>query len=192
MMLERGAIAALNHLLAQQPWAAQRLLPFAGATAEFRCPPFPDLRVNVAPDGMLGDAPAQAKAALTVEIKPGALPLLLLRDEAALKDIRIAGSADFAAAVQHLLRHLSWDAEEDLSRVVGDVFAHRVVAQGSAFFDAQREAVTRIAENLAEYWTEERPVLARSADVADFRRDVDLLRDQVTQLEKRIERIVTR
>ena len=78
-MIERGAVAALNHLLAQQPWAAQRLQAFAGASAEFRCPPFPDVRVSVAKSGLLEPAPAQAEVALTVKLKPGALPLLLLR-----------------------------------------------------------------------------------------------------------------
>ena len=188
-MIERGAVAALNHLLAQQPWAAQRLQAFAGASAEFRCPPFPDLRVSVAKSGLLEPAPAQAEVALTVKLKPGALPLLLLRDEAALKEIHIEGSAELAATVKHLLRHLAWDAEEDLSRLVGDVLAHRLVGQGRAFAAWQLEAATRLAENLAEYWTEEQPLLARTADVANFCRDVDVLRDEVAEMEKRLERL---
>jgi ubiquinone biosynthesis protein UbiJ len=188
-MIERGAVAALNHLLAQQPWAAQRLQAFAGASAEFRCPPFPDLRVSVAKSGLLEPAPAQAEVALTVKLRPGALPLLLLRDEAALKEIHIEGSAELAATVQHLLRHLAWDAEEDLSRFVGDVVAHRLVTQGRAFAAWQLEVATRLAENLAEYWTEEQPLLARTADVANFCRDVDVLRDDVAEMEKRLERL---
>jgi ubiquinone biosynthesis protein UbiJ len=188
-MIERGAVAALNHLLAQQPWAAQRLQAFAGASAELRCLPFPDLRVSVTKSGLLEPAPAQAEVALTVKLKPAALPLLLARDEAALKEIHIEGSAELAATVQHLLRHLSWDAEEDLSRFVGDVVAHRLVAQGRAFAAWQLEAARRLAENLAEYWTEEQPLLARAADVANFCRDVDALRDEVTQMEQRLERL---
>jgi len=188
-MIERGAVAVLNHLLVQQPWAAQRLQAFAGASAEFRCPPFPDLRVSVAKNGLLEPAPAQAEVALTVKLKPGALPLLLLRDEAALKEIHIEGSAELAATVQELLRDLAWDAEEDLSRFVGDVVAHRLVTQGRTFAAWQLEAATRFAENLAEYWTEEQPLLARTTDVANFCRDVDALRDEVARMEERLERL---
>jgi ubiquinone biosynthesis protein UbiJ len=191
-MIERGAVAALNHLLAQQPWAARRLQAFAGASAEFSCPPFPDLRVSVASSGLLEPAPAQAEMALTVKLKPAALPLLLARDEAALKEVHIEGSAELAATVQHLLRHLAWDAEEDLSRFVGDVVAHRLVAIGRTFAAWQLEAARRLAENFAEYWTEEQPLLARTADVANFCRDVDALRDKVAQIEQRLERLAAR
>ncbi len=189
-MIERGAVAGLNHLLAQQPWAAERLRPFAGQSVEFRCPPFPDLRFRILDSGLLGRAHEEAASALVVKLKPGALPFLLARDEAALKEVEIEGSADLASAVQYLFRHLAWDIEEDLAGFFGDVLAHRLMSQGDAFASWQREAATRLAENLVEYWTEEQPLLARPADVEKFCRDVDTLRDDMARLEKRIERVV--
>ncbi len=36
---------ALNHLLEREPWARERLAPFAGRTVELRNPPFPALRL---------------------------------------------------------------------------------------------------------------------------------------------------
>ena len=188
-MIERGAVAGLNHLLAQQPWAAERLRPFAGQSVEFRCPPFPDLRLRILDSGLIDRAHEEAASALVVKLKPGALPFLLARDEAALKEVKIEGSADLASTVQYLFRHLVWDIEEDLSRFFGDVLAHRLVSQGKAFADWQREAATRLAENLVEYWTEEQVLLARPADVEKFCRDVDTLRDDAARLEKRIERL---
>jgi ubiquinone biosynthesis protein UbiJ len=188
-MIERGAVAGLNHLLAQQPWAAERLRTFAGQSVEFRCPPFPDLRLRILDDGLLDPARGEAASTLVVKLKPGALPFLLARDEAALKEVEIEGSADLASTVQYLFRHLFWDLEEDLSRFFGDILAHRLVSQGKAFAAWQREAATRLAENLVEYWTEEQPLLARPADVEKFCRDVDTLRDDAARLEKRIERL---
>jgi ubiquinone biosynthesis protein UbiJ len=188
-MLERGAVPFLNHLLAQQPWAAERLRTFAGQGVEFRCPPFPDLRFTILDAGLLDSAHEETASALVVKLKPGALPFLLARDEAALKEVEIEGSADLASTVQYLFRHLVWDIEEDLSGLFGDVVAHRLVSQGKAFAGWQREAATRLAENLAEYWTEEQPILARPADVEKFCRDVDALRDDAARLEKRIERL---
>jgi len=188
-MPERGAAAGLNHLLTQQPWAAERLKAFAGQCVEFRCPPFPNLRLAILDTGFTEQAPADAESALVVKLEPVALPLLIARDEGALKEVEIEGSAELASAVQYLSRHLVWDIEEDLSRLIGDIFAHRLVSGGKAFAAWQRDAATRLAENLAEYWTEEQPLLARPADVEAFCREVDALRDDSARLEKRIERL---
>jgi ubiquinone biosynthesis protein UbiJ len=190
-MLERGAIAALNHLLARQAWAAERLKVFAGQCAEFRNPPFPELRVVVLETGLLDEAETGSANSLVVKLKPSALPLLLLRSESALREIEIEGSAEFANAVQHLFRHLNWDVEEDLSRFLGDVLAHRLASQARALAGWQREAAARLAENFAEYWTEEKPLLARSTDVEKFRRDVERLRDDVARMQERIEHLET-
>src|SRR6267378_6376811 len=182
-MIERGALVALNHLLEQQPWAAERLRPFAGQAVEFRCPPFPDLRFAITDNGLLDRAQAETASALVVKLTPGSLPFLLARDETARKQVEIEGSADLASAVDHLFRDLRWDFEDDLSKVFGDLVAHRLASGGRAFVAWQREAALRLAENLVEYWTEEQPLLARPADVAKFCRDVDTLRDDVARLE---------
>lgn len=188
-MFERGAAAGLNHLLAQQPWAAERLKAFSGQCAEFRCPPFPDLRFAILESGLVQEAPEDAASALVVKLTPSTLPLVLARDEAALKKIEIEGSAELANAVQHLFRNLAWDIEEDLSRLFPDVVAHRLAEGGRAFAAWQVEAATRLAENLAEYLTEEQPLLARPADLDKFSRQADALREDAARLEKRIERL---
>jgi ubiquinone biosynthesis protein UbiJ len=188
-MFERGAAAGLNHLLAQQPWAAERLKAFAGQCAEFRCPPFPDLRFAILDSGLVEEAPADAVSALVVKLRPSALPLVLARDEAALKQVELEGSAELAAAVQQLFRQLAWDIEEDLSRLLPDIVAHRLAEGGRAFAAWQKEAATRLAGNLAEYLTEEQPLLARPADLDKFSREADTLREDAARLEKRIERL---
>jgi len=188
-MIERGALAALNHLLQQQPWAAERLRAFAGQGVEFRCPPFPDLRLAITDTGLLDRAPAEAPSALVVKLTPGALPFLFARDETARKQVEIEGSADLASAVDHLFRNLTWDFEEDLSKVFGDIIAHRLASSGRALAAWQRDAALRLAENLVEYWTDEQPLLARPADVENFCRNVDTLRDDVARIEKRIEHL---
>jgi len=188
-MIERGALAALNHLLEQQPWAAERLRPFAGQAVEFRCPPFQDLRFAITENGLLDRARAETASALVVKLTPGALPFLLARDETARKRVEIEGSADLAGAVDYLFGHLSWDFEEDLSKVFGDIVARRLVSGGKALAAWQRDAALRLAENLAEYWTEEQPLLARPADMENLCRGVEALRDDVARLEKRIEHL---
>jgi len=188
-MLERGAIAGLNHLLSRQPLAAERLRPFAGQGVEIRCLPFPDLRLTILESGLLDRARGGTASALVVKLKPGALPLLLARDEGARGRIEIEGSADLASAVDTLLRTLVWDIEEDLSAVFGDVVAHRLASGGKALAAWQREAMLRLAENLAEYWVEEQALLVRPADAEKFASEVEALRDETARLEKRIERL---
>lgn len=186
-MLGRGAAAALNHVLAQHPWAQARLTPFAGQAVVFRCAPFPDLRFGILESGLVEPAPDAVSPSLTVTLQPAALALVLARDEAALKQIGIEGSAELTETVRALFADLSWDVEEDLSKLLGDALAHRLAAGGEAFLRWQREAATRLGENFAEYWKDEQPLLARPDDVASFCREVDALRDDVSRLEKRID-----
>src|SRR5258706_1531265 len=154
-MIERGALAALNHLLQQQPWAPERLRAFAGQCVEFRCPPFPDLRLAITDKGLLDRAPAEAASALVVKLTPGVLPFLLARDETARKQVEIEGSADLASAVDTLFRHLSWDFEEDLSKLFGDIVAHRLAAGGAALAAWPRQALPPLALKPAAYPTQE-------------------------------------
>jgi ubiquinone biosynthesis protein UbiJ len=188
-MIERGAVAALNHVLSQHALATERLRAFAGQSVEIRCPPFPDLRLRITEAGLVERAPGGAASALVVRLRPGALPLLAMGDERARGQIGIEGQADLAGAVDELFRTLRWDFEEDLSRVFGDIVAHRLAAGGRDLAAWQRDAVQRLAENLAEYWTEVQPLLLRPADAEKLYRDSRALQDEAASLEARIVRL---
>ena len=186
-MLQHPAVIALNHLIKAETWASDRLKPFAGQCVEFRARPLPDLRLKILDTGLLQSAAQEGESNLVVTIKPGALPAFALGEDALLREIGIEGSAELAATVQQLFRNLRWDMENDLSRVFGDAIAHRMVENGRQFAAWNREAAERLAQNFAEYWTEEQPLLARPAEVRRFIADVDGLRDDLARLEKRIE-----
>ena len=189
-MLDRAVqvpLAALNHLLAEAAWARARLAPFAGRTARLNLPPW---RLDLTIDE-LGQFAVSSGAAPDVEISlPAGAPLLALTGpEAVARVAQISGSAEFADALGFVLRNLRWDFEEDLSKAVGDIAAHRIAGLVKDFAAWQRQAATNLAENLAEYFTEEQPTLARPAEVAGFVADVDRLRDDLARLEKRIARL---
>jgi ubiquinone biosynthesis protein UbiJ len=186
-VLPHPGIYALNHLLGAEAWARDKLKPYVGQCVEFRASPLPALRLEILDSGLLGHAAQDAVPNLVVTIGSGALPALVRGEDALMREIGIEGSADLAGAVQYLFRHLRWDLEEDLSRVFGDVLAHRMVEQGRRFAAWNREAAENLAQNLAEYWIEEQPLLARPADVRQFLSDVGQLRDDLARLEKRIE-----
>ena len=197
-MLTQGAVLGINHVLRQQEWPLARLKKHAGCTVTVRMSPMPDLRLRIREEGTLesvaGEFVADAQkpgasdrdADLTITLRPSALPRLLQRDETALRDIDITGAADLASLAQELVRELRWDAEEDLSRVVGDVAAHRLVKTGRDFIEWQQEAARRLAQNFAEYWTEEKPTLVHREAARDFAAEVASTRDAVDALEARI------
>lgn len=186
-MLPHPGIFALNHLLNAEAWARDKLKPYAGQCVEFRSPPLPALRLDILDTGLLRAAAEDAAPSLVVNMGPAALPAALRGEDALLREIGIEGNADLAGTVQYLFRHLRWDIAEDLSRVFGDVLAQRMVSEGRRFAAWNREAAQKLAQNFAEYWTEEQPLLARPADVRQFLADVDQLRDDLARLEKRIE-----
>ena len=186
-MITPGITFALNHLLRQQSWAAQRLAPHAGCTIEVIAPAVPPLRVRIDDDGTLLPAPDNDATQLKITLAPDALPRLMQRDERLMQAVTIEGAAGIAADVQHVFRNIEWDFEHDLSKIVGDIAARRLAefARGAAAW--QRDAGARIAHNLAEYWTEERPLIAVRSDVESFCRDVDRVADDLERLAKRIE-----
>ncbi|HUX26246.1 MAG TPA: hypothetical protein VMV87_16720 [Burkholderiales bacterium] len=186
-MLPHPGIFALNHLLSAEAWARDKLKPYAGQCVEFRSAPLPALRLDILDSGLVGGAAQDAVPSLIVTIGPSALPASLRGEDALMREIGIEGNADLASTVQYLFRHLRWDLAEDLSKVFGDVFAQRMVTEGRRFAAWNREAAEKLAQNFAEYWIEEQPLLARPADVRQFLTDADRLRDDLARLEKRIE-----
>jgi ubiquinone biosynthesis protein UbiJ len=185
-VLAHPGVYALNHLLAAEVWARDKLKPYAGQCVEFHTVPLPALRLQILDTGLLGNAAQDTGPNLVVTIASGALPALLQSEEALMREIKIEGNADLASTVQYLFRHLRWDFEEDLSRIFGDVVAHRLVEQGTRFAAWNRELVGRLAQNLSEYWIEENPMLARPAAVRQFLSEADQLRDDLARLEKRV------
>jgi ubiquinone biosynthesis protein UbiJ len=188
MRFETPLAAALNHLLKAEPWARERLAPFAGETLELRSAPLPRLRFTVQEAGLVGAVP-EAEPALVVTLAPEA-PIAFLRgEEHLLKAVAVEGDPKFAEAVMALVRHLRWDAEEDLSRLFGDVAAHRL-AQGARDLAAwHRDAGRRLVESFAAYVTEEKQILLARPELEDFSTQVRALRDTVERLQKRIERL---
>jgi len=176
----------VNHLLRANSWARERLLPHAGRVLCIDNPPF-SIMMAVTTDGAVADAAADAAPDVRVHVTPGLMLRFMARDASAWHDVRVEGNAEFAAAINHIARHIRWDVEEDLSRIVGDIAAHRLAETGRKLSAWGQQSADNLARSLAEYWTEERPLLASRGDVEQFNRDVDVLRDDLARLEKRIE-----
>ena len=188
MALPHPAAGAINHVLRSTPLALERLRRHAGRTAAFHVGPV-DVVLTVRDTGEVQAANREAPRDLEVKLSPFLVPRLAAGDERAFHEVEMQGDVEFAQDVAFLARHLRWDYEEDLSKVVGDIAANRIGWAARGFRDWSRDAALRAGQGLAEYWTEETPVLASRVKVEGFVRDVDALRDDVERLEKRIERL---
>ena len=179
---------AVNHVLKGSPLALERLRPHAGRTVAFHFGPLA-LALTVQSTGEVASAAPGVPRDLEVRISPFLAPRLAAGEEAAFREIEMEGDAELAQEVSFLVRNLSWDVEEDLSRVVGDIAAHRIVGAARGLARWSRDASLRMAQGAAEYWTEESPLVASRVKVEGFARDVSELRDAVARLEKRVERL---
>jgi len=179
------AARALNHVLRSAPLAMERLRRHAGRTAAFHVGPVM-LAFTVQTNGEVTAALPAASRDLTVRVSPFLLPRLAAHEEAAYREIEMQGDMELAQEISFLARHLTWDVEEDLSRVVGDIAAHRMVSGAKGFARWGREAALRASQGAAEYWTEESPLIASRVKVESFLRDVSDLRDAVERLDKRV------
>ena len=74
--------AAVNHLLARESWARERLVPYAGKTARLSCPPVV-LILLVQPDGYLAavDETQTHQFDVTVSVPPIADACSLIANE---------------------------------------------------------------------------------------------------------------
>jgi ubiquinone biosynthesis accessory factor UbiJ len=187
---ESAAAGFINHLLRGASWARDALKPFAGRTARIETLPFA-FALTVVENGEI-TAAAGAPPDVTLRATPGLLLRLAARDENAWREIDMAGDPDFASAIHHVARNLRWDVEEDLSRVFGDIAAHRMAETGKAIRRWGEQAADNTARSFAEYWTEEQPLIAARRDLDEFGRAVDQLRDDTARLEKRLEQIASR
>jgi len=179
-----AAAAALNHMLAREPWARAALAPFAGRSARLQAAPFSVQLAIVADGGFSADA---GPPTVTIGVDAAALPRVLLEPKAALRNVRLEGDAEFAQALSNVLQKLRPEPEEELARFVGDAAAVRVVALLRAALAGAREAGGRLAVQAADYLVAENPMLVSRQEMEAFAADVARLRDDVERLAKRID-----
>jgi len=182
------AAAAINHLLAQEAWARESLALHAGKEACIDTGHL-QLRMRVAGDGMVEASNAGEPANVTIHVKLTDLPMILQNRDRAFSYVRIEGDAEFANTISQLAKGLRWDAEHDLERWLGPIGATRLVGGAKSALATAGATGKRLAENVAEYLLEERPVLVRPTMVDAFADDVSELRDDAERLAKRIAKL---
>ena len=185
-------VKLMNRVLSDYPMAREQLATHAGKVIAAGVGPL-EGRVRVTADGSVemvgegGDDPPDASFQIPLTL----LPRLAQREEAAFREVVFSGDSEFAALLSNLARELEWDVEEDLSRVVGDITAHRIVDTVKRTHEWRLEAGERLTENVAEYLTEERRAFISRVDLETLARANETLRDDVARLEARLGKLAT-
>lgn len=153
----------LNHVISHEPVAMAKLQPHAGRTIDIRwasdftpkLPRFlnpsqdggpllpPAMRFMITRAGLLElseahDAPSADGLTLTVHLSN---PLSVIRQafKGERPEVQIEGNASLAEAASWLMKHLRWDIQDDVARLVGNTPAEML----RHLSNAVRQALTR-------------------------------------------------
>jgi ubiquinone biosynthesis protein UbiJ len=181
-----AVLEGLNHLLRQQPATRELLRPLAGRTALINAGPIA-LQFVIAADGSVQTTDADPH--VTLDIDARALTAGLSEPAAILRDAQVHGDAGLAQALSRVADQLRPDLEEDLSRLVGDVAAVRIVAALRALRSGMADTGARAARQLADYLAGERAWLASRGPFERFIAEVNELARAAERLDERAGRL---
>lgn len=184
-MLVDAALGWVNHLLADEDWARERLKAFAGQTVRLELGAL-TLPLAITASGYFAAGDRNAAASVTLKL-PADAPLLALTDRPALRAAtQISGAAELAESLGFVFRNLRWDAESDLALLTGDIAARRLLEGGKQLINWHQQQAKNLALGLAEYFTEENPTIARLQDVTTFCLEISSLQGALAELEQRV------
>ncbi|AEC21924.1 hypothetical protein PT7_3384 [Pusillimonas sp. T7-7] len=186
----------LNKLLQRESWARDRLSRHSGKTVGFKAGSF-KMGLSIQSDGLVQPSDQAVTPNVTLTIPADQLAelpgVLRARDPALLTELlHVEGDAGLAQVVSELARDLRWDIEDDLSRVVGDVAATRMVQAADALKTGVQMAASRLAGNASEYLTEESALMASRPAYDDWAARMQAMRRRLDQLDHRIAALASR
>ena len=144
-------VLLVNHVLAREPVAVQRLRAHAGSRLRIELtdqppflPPWPAMTLAVTPAGLfdLEESPVEAETRLAVRVAaPDPARMLALIAGDARPDVHLEGDAALAADMNWLVENLRWDIEADIAELVGPAAAHLLANAGRGLVAALRQAM---------------------------------------------------
>ena len=103
--------------------------------------------------------------------------------------VSLEGDAEVASGFWQLLRAARPDAEEELSRVVGDVLAHDIGKTVNSLDKYGRRVLSAFQMNTTEYLQEEVKQLPPRVEIDGFFSSLERLRDDIERTGIRINRL---
>ena len=131
----------------------------------------------------------EGKAGVTIKGTPPALLEMITTAKFGAGDVEISGNVGLAQKLQSIFRGMEIDWEEYLSHFVGDIAAHKL---GNFLKGMNRFVIASgktIGMDISEYLRFEKEALLDKTEVDEFNQAVDVLRNDVERLQKRLERL---
>ncbi|MDV6340699.1 hypothetical protein R2103_02815 [Nitrosomonas sp. Is24] len=190
-MLTSVVTTSINHVLRSERWACERLQTFAGKTIGIRVPPLVNFSMLIDAAGEMQQASNAISTDATLTFSPLIVSKLLTRETSAFDSIAITGDQALADELIAIGKQIDLRVifEQDLSKTIGDIPAHRVGQASEHLIRWPVENVERLSQALAEYWTEESGFLTKPAAIEYFAQEVQNLQFDAEQLEQRLNRL---
>ncbi len=178
----------LQHITQQNSWSRPYLTPFSGRILQFD---FSLVKAHliILEDGSLSMAGETASADAVIQIPPSLAMRLMAQDESAKMQIKIDGDTHLATELSKVLQQMRWDIEEDLSHLMGDIAANKLVTGSQKIAQETKNQTINLAEMLSEYWQEEKPTIAKKWQVEKFVQEVDSLKSDIARFEKKLKKL---
>ena len=193
-VLGRALEAALNRLVDLDPDTRARIGALDGRaiTIDFKGA-LPSMRIAVATDRLAIGPAFAGESSLRVAASPGSLLALAL---ARGKDgglppgrVEIAGDAELARRMEQIATRFAPDFDEAFARVFGDVLGFQVARAIRGGLAWSRNSARALAQDAAEFLTEEGRDLVAKAELETFLDDVDSVRERADRLDARVRRL---
>ncbi len=204
-----GAIeTALNRVIALDPPSQKKLAALTGKVIAIELessPGTPLLSLYMLPgedgiellsqyggeaDTTLSGTPlALAKMSLAAKVGGGKLDCPDASEVLFAGDVLIRGDVELGQRFRQILDGLDLDWEEQLSRLTGDIFAHKagnVVREVGQWW---QQAFDTLGRDGSEFMQQESELLPEAAELSQFIAEVDTLRSDLDRLAARVQRL---
>lgn len=192
-LFEKALSMALNGAVRLDPFTAQRLAALAGKVVALELNGINvTLFLLLTPNGIevRREYSGEPDARLTgTPLAFARLGLTNDRDLLHKGEVCISGDTALGQQLRDIIAALDIDWEEHLSRFTGDIVAHQLgnAARGAAHW--ARGTADALTRDTGDYLRYEKELLPDRAQVDEFLRAVDTLRDDVERLEARVQRL---
>lgn len=183
-MIGRVFTGLLNQTLDVDPTLQKRLVPHSEKTVRIALPGFA-ASLCITQLGRLQQGQGET-ADVDIHIPLDAVLEWQIDRLAARNRIRIEGDAELALILAEVLGRSHWDAEDLLSRLVGDIAAHRILKIWRDRKDRRHDRWQRLSETVTDYMQFESRLLVSGPELEHFNQQVDILRYQLARLEQRL------
>ncbi len=186
-----GPARLANRALADQAWARERLMPFAGRTFALRLG-VAGGRWTVAADGSFVPAATDAATDLHLALSPLAVPAFLADPARWNEFVREDGDAALGGALKDIARTLPWLVEEAFARAFGAVAGQRIADAGRHLLALPEYVTRKLGDSAGSYARDEARLMVRGSEARALRDDIAAMALRVDALAARIDALGAR